>query len=119
MVSRVTQLCQNLWDTLRASQVLHRRESVAIRSGEAVFSEVLFLLQKAAEKMTTEMDWELKICVTDLQVERTIRVKSDLHIGGVMIKLVDDLGKEKGFHFFKKIIFLPFFGGHFFENSYF
>ena len=113
MVSRVTQLCQNLWDTLRASQVLHRRESAAIRSGEAVFSEVLFLLQKAAEKMTTEMDWELKICVTDLQVERTIRVKSDLHIGGVMIKLVDDLGKEKAFIFLKNHIF-AFFRGHFF-----
>ena len=38
--------------------------------------------------------WELRILVTDLQVERTIRVKSDLHIGGVMIKLVDELGKE-------------------------
>lgn len=37
--------------------------------------------------------WELRILVTDLQVERTLRVKSDLHIGGVMIKLVDELGK--------------------------
>ena len=39
--------------------------------------------------------WELRILVTDLQVERTIRVKSELHVGGVMIKLVDELGKEK------------------------
>ena len=37
--------------------------------------------------------WELRILVTDLQVERTIRVKSELHVGGVMIKLVDELGK--------------------------
>jgi hypothetical protein len=37
--------------------------------------------------------WELRILVTDLQVERTIRVQSDLHVGGVMIKLVDELGK--------------------------
>ena len=37
--------------------------------------------------------WQLRILVTDLQVERTIRVKGDLHIGGVMIKLVDELGK--------------------------
>lgn len=36
--------------------------------------------------------WELRIYVTDLQVERTIRVKGDLHIGGVMFKLVEDLG---------------------------
>jgi hypothetical protein len=37
--------------------------------------------------------WELRILVTDLQVERTIRVHGDLHIGGLMIKLVDELGK--------------------------
>lgn len=35
--------------------------------------------------------WELTILVTDLQVERTLRVKGDLHIGGVMLKLVDAL----------------------------
>lgn len=38
--------------------------------------------------------WELKIHVTDLQVERTLRVKGDLHIGGVMFKLVEDLGNQ-------------------------
>ena len=38
--------------------------------------------------------WELRILVTDLQVERSIRVQSDLHVGGVMIKLVDELGKN-------------------------
>ena len=37
--------------------------------------------------------WELTITVTDLQVERTLRVKGDLHIGGVMLKLVEALGK--------------------------
>lgn len=37
--------------------------------------------------------WELNILVTDLQVERTLRVMGDLHIGGVMVKLVDALGK--------------------------
>ena len=37
--------------------------------------------------------WELRVLVTDLQVERTIRVHGDLHIGGLMIKLVDELGK--------------------------
>lgn len=35
--------------------------------------------------------WELTIIVTDLQVERTLRVKGDLHIGGVMLKLVESL----------------------------
>ena len=33
--------------------------------------------------------WDLKLLVTDLQVERTLRVQGDDHIGGVMIKLVD------------------------------
>jgi len=35
--------------------------------------------------------WQLTIFVTDLQVERSLRVRGDLHIGGVMIKLVDSL----------------------------
>lgn len=38
--------------------------------------------------------WELTIIVTDLQVERILRVKGDLHIGGVMLKLVESLGKS-------------------------
>lgn len=36
--------------------------------------------------------WDLKVYVTDLKVERILRVKGDLHIGGVMFKLVEDLG---------------------------
>jgi len=39
--------------------------------------------------------WNLRVYVTDLQVERTLRVKGDVHIGGVMLKLVEDLGKLK------------------------
>ncbi|XP_064624123.1 fermitin family homolog 2-like [Lineus longissimus] len=35
--------------------------------------------------------WELSILVTDLQVEKTLRVKGDLHIGGCMFKLVESL----------------------------
>lgn len=38
--------------------------------------------------------WNLQIYVSDLQVERTLRVKGDLHIGGVMLRLVEDLGKS-------------------------
>lgn len=41
--------------------------------------------------------WNLRFYVTDLQVERTLRVKGDLHIGGVMLRLVEDLGE---FNFF-------------------
>ncbi|CAL1282744.1 unnamed protein product [Larinioides sclopetarius] len=35
--------------------------------------------------------WELTVLVTDLQVERTLRVKGDLHIGGLMLNLVEEL----------------------------
>ncbi|KAL0269081.1 UNVERIFIED_CONTAM: hypothetical protein PYX00_006917 [Menopon gallinae] len=35
--------------------------------------------------------WNLRFYVTDLQVERTLRVKGDLHVGGVMLRLVEDL----------------------------
>ncbi|CAA9994948.1 unnamed protein product, partial [Nesidiocoris tenuis] len=35
--------------------------------------------------------WNLRIFVTDLRVEKTLRVKGDSHIGGVMLNLVEDL----------------------------
>ena len=37
--------------------------------------------------------WELNIYVTNLELEKQIRVTGDLHIGGVMLKLVESLGK--------------------------
>ena len=43
--------------------------------------------------------WELSVVVTNVQTtekvpaERTLRVKGDLHVGGVMLKLVEALGK--------------------------
>ena len=37
--------------------------------------------------------WELTVIVTDLAVEKSLRVKGDLHIGGVMLRLVEALGK--------------------------
>lgn len=36
--------------------------------------------------------WNLRVYVTELQIERLIRVKGDLHIGGVMLRLVEDIG---------------------------
>uniref|UniRef100_A0A2M4A6K3 Putative mitogen inducible protein product n=1 Tax=Anopheles triannulatus TaxID=58253 RepID=A0A2M4A6K3_9DIPT len=33
--------------------------------------------------------WNLKVFITDLQVTKTLRVRGDLHIGGVMLRLVD------------------------------
>ena len=36
--------------------------------------------------------WELTVTVSDLQVEKIIRVRGDMHVGGVMLQLVDALG---------------------------
>jgi kindlin 2 len=44
--------------------------------------------------MIGDGSWELRIFVTDLKVERTLRVKGDLHVGGLMFKLVEDLGES-------------------------
>lgn len=48
--------------------------------------------------------WVLRVYVTDLQVERSLRVKGELHIGGVMLRLVEDLG-ESTFRFFYNIAY--------------
>ena len=49
--------------------------------------------------------WTLTVFVTDLQVERSLRVRGDLHIGGVMIRLVDELGKTIFFYRLLRDIF--------------
>jgi kindlin 2 len=33
--------------------------------------------------------WNLRVYITDLQIQKTLRVKGDVHIGGVMLKLAD------------------------------
>lgn len=33
--------------------------------------------------------WNIRVYITDLQVEKILRVRGDLHIGGVMLRLVD------------------------------
>ncbi|NP_001408898.1 unc-112-related protein-like [Bombyx mandarina] len=38
--------------------------------------------------------WNLTIYVTDLNEKRTMVVKGDMHIGGVMLKLTESFGKE-------------------------
>ena len=57
---------------------------------------------KKEEKMSGSLSdgsWTLTVFVTDLQVERSLRVRGDLHIGGVMIRLVDELGKKRNFYY--------------------
>lgn len=41
--------------------------------------------------------WVLCVYVTNLQMERSLRVKGELHIGGVMLRLVEDLGESSKF----------------------
>ena len=48
-------------------------------------------------QLVGEGTWTLSIFVTDLQVERNLRVRGDMHIGGVMIRLVDELGRNQPF----------------------
>lgn len=39
--------------------------------------------------------WELKMHVTDLHKDVSLRVTGEIHIGGVMLKLVEELGKNR------------------------
>ena len=41
--------------------------------------------------------WELKMHVTDLKRDVSLRVTGEIHIGGVMLKLVEKLGKLRVF----------------------
>jgi hypothetical protein len=48
--------------------------------------------------------WVLRVYVTDLQVERSLRVKGELHIGGVMLRLVEDLGESDNVHLLSSLL---------------
>ena len=37
--------------------------------------------------------WDLTIFITDMNIEHTIRVRGDLHVGGLMLKLVNAVGR--------------------------
>jgi len=37
--------------------------------------------------------WELSIAVSEVGAERTLRVRGDLHVGGLMVRLVQELGE--------------------------
>uniref|UniRef100_A0A914RYA4 Kindlin-2 N-terminal domain-containing protein n=3 Tax=Ascarididae TaxID=6250 RepID=A0A914RYA4_PAREQ len=36
--------------------------------------------------------WSLSVLVTDMNIQRTLFVTGQLHIGGLMLKLVDEIG---------------------------
>jgi len=37
--------------------------------------------------------WELSITVVEVGAEKNLRVKGDLHVGGLMVRLVQELGE--------------------------
>lgn len=45
-----------------------------------------------ADGQTVDGSWELTILVTDMGVQRQLRVRGDMHIGGVMLRLVEEIG---------------------------
>jgi len=53
--------------------------------------------------------WVLRVYVTDLQVERSLRVKGELHIGGVMLRLVEDLGECDNVRLLSSVLFTSFY----------
>jgi len=38
--------------------------------------------------------WDLTIFITDMSIEKTIRTRGDLHVGGLMLRLVNAVGKS-------------------------
>ena len=38
--------------------------------------------------------WDLTIFITDMNVEQTIRTRGDLHVAGLMLKIVNAVGKS-------------------------
>lgn len=71
------------------------------RFGRDAPSEVTFTVKSEQElvKMLADGEivgdgsWNLTIYVTDLNEKRTMVVKGDMHIGGVMLKLTESFGK--------------------------
>ena len=43
---------------------------------------------------TADGSWDLTIFITDLNVEQTIHTRGDLHVGGLMLKLANAIGKS-------------------------
>ena len=66
---------------------------VLTTSNTFVNSGKTFKMMKGGQ-VVGDGSWTLAVFVTDLQVERRLRVHGGLHIGGVMIKLVDELGRK-------------------------
>ena len=59
--------------------------------------------------------WELTVSITDVEVEKTLRVRGDLHIGGLMLRLVEGLGQSAKLRLtvsFQSFLLLFFYDDH-------
>jgi kindlin 2 len=36
--------------------------------------------------------WQLPVLVTDMNIQRNLYVRGDLHLGGLMLRLVEEIG---------------------------
>lgn len=87
-------ILSSAWSCCTFSQI------IVSRTKQNVFIELILIKWSvgywfkmiANGKVVGDGSWNLRVLVTDLQAERQLRVKSDLHIGGVMLRLVEDLG---------------------------
>jgi len=57
--------------------------------GERSAQRVARLMMAAS---AADGSWDLTIYITDLDVESAVRVRGDLHVAGLMLKLVDAVG---------------------------
>lgn len=44
--------------------------------------------------VTNDGSWQISILVTDLNIQRNLYVTGSLHIGGLMLRLVDEVGSS-------------------------
>lgn len=67
---------------------------IVIPCNSPLVSDIVSFKMMSEGFLVGDGSWNLRVFVTDLQVERSLRVKGDLHIGGVMLRLVEDLGEH-------------------------
>jgi len=60
----------------------------------SVYSCVDEIIQPVLTMATADGSWDLTVIITDMNVEQTIRTRGDLHVAGLMLRLVNAVGKS-------------------------
>lgn len=63
---------------------------ICIRSMRIIFKEAMSHLVE--NDAANDGSWQISILVTDLNIQRNLYVTGSLHIGGLMLRLVDEVG---------------------------